>query len=308
MNKSNDPGTTPGASAVGRKLALDPNKSYATTMKRTEDTPLSLIKAAPGKATGEFDPELAKKIEAIEAEERKTKLICPACGSVSTQMRLSCQDCGTYFDGGAEKSASDVRNAALQNTGGLSQEEQEKLAVKSYLTRRMLAKGADLVVLSCLIACQYLLFFSVARAFAVFPGAAYLLLSFFFWGMPVVNVISVICYQALFEASQVQASPGKLLLGLYVTDQNNQIARSEAIVLKTFLNILPVVCFIGVYAHFYNQRLQYGMGLNAATSSVLAMVALACFMTYAAMHMMIGKDGKKRTVLDVMVGIRIMER
>lgn len=308
MNTNNAPGSTPGASAVGRKLALDPNKSYATTMKRTEDTPISLVKAAPGRPTGEFDPDLARKIAQIEAEERKTKLICPACGAVSTQMRLSCQDCGRYFDGGAEQSALDVRAAALQNTGGLSQEEQEKLALKSYLTRRVLAKCADIVVIASLLACQYLLFFSLAKAFVVIPGMAYLFLSFFFWGMPVVNVLTVIYYQAAFEASQVQASPGKFLLGLYVTDMNNQIVRSEAIIIKTVLNILPLLCFIGVYAYFYNQRLQYGMGLNAATSSVLALVGLSCFITYIAMQMIIGKEGKKRTVLDVMVGLRVLER
>ncbi|MBK7841431.1 MAG: hypothetical protein IPJ49_27860 [Candidatus Obscuribacter sp.] len=123
MNKNADNGAAFGAAAYAsnqnarpnavsgnlRRLTLDPERSYATVMKRTADTPIEAIKSAPGNpVTGEFDPLLAEKIAAIEAHERKTKLICPHCGSVSTDVRLSCYNCGNYFDGGAAQSARDV--------------------------------------------------------------------------------------------------------------------------------------------------------------------------------------------------------
>ncbi|NJL73131.1 MAG: RDD family protein [Candidatus Competibacteraceae bacterium] len=180
-------------------------------MKRTADTPIEAVKAAPGLSfNGEVDLDLASKIAALEAQEQKTKLICPACGAVSTELRLSCQDCGNYFDG--HSGAADVRLAALSSTGGLSREEQEKLAQKSYLTRRFFAKVIDSVILLSLVTCQYLIFFAVARSLTVIPSMAFLALNFFFWGMPCLTLLTLLGYHAIFEASQVQASPGKIVV------------------------------------------------------------------------------------------------
>ena len=290
-----------------RKLTLDPDKSYKTVMKRTADTPIEAVKAAPGLSfNGEVDLDLASKIAALEAIEQKTKLICPACGAVSTELRLSCQNCGNYFDG--HSGAADVRLAALSSTGGLSREEQEKLAQKSYLTRRFLAKVIDSVILLSLVACQYLIFFAVARSLTVIPSMAFLALNFFFWGMPCLTLMTLLGYHALFEASQVQASPGKLLMGLFVEDLNSQIVRSEAILFKSLVAYSPLVVALGVYAYFYHVRLQYGLSLDAPTSTVLALSALTCMVTYGLMHLIVGKEEKRRTVLDVMAGCRIKER
>jgi uncharacterized RDD family membrane protein YckC/ribosomal protein L37AE/L43A len=297
------------ASGNLRRLTLDPERSYATVMKRTADTPIEAIKSAPGNpVTGEFDPLLAEKIAAIEAHERKTKLICPHCGSVSTDVRLSCDNCGNYFDGGAAQSARDVRLAALNASGGLSREELEKLAQKNYLAKRLMAKTIDIAILSALIICEFLVYFAVARSVSGVPHLAYLTLNFFYWGMPIVTLVSILGYQAAFEASQVQATPGKLLLGLYVEDLNKQIVRSEAMVLKTFTGITPAMVLIAVYAYFYHVRLQYGAVLDAPSTAVLALTGLTCFATLAAMHILVGKEDKRRTVLDAISGCRVKER
>lgn len=279
-------------------------------MRRTSDTPIESIKAAPGaRPTGEFDPHLADKIAAIEAAEKKTKLICPACGAVSTDLRLSCENCGKYFDSSdAAQGALNVKLAAINGTGGLSLEEQEKLALKSYLTKRALAKGVDTAIVLSLIACQYLVFFAVAKAVSPYANLAYLILNFFYWGMPVLNIITILGYQSAFEASQVQATPGKLMLGLYVEDLNGQIMRSESLVFKSFLYNLPGALLLGAYAYFYHARLQFGMGLDAASSTVLALCGLTCFVTFVSMLLLIGKEEKRRIVLDVVAGCRVKER
>lgn len=318
MSKNTGPlGAGSGAFSLGqsaavpyKRMTLNPEKTYKTSMRRTADTPLESIKAAPGPlSTGEFDPYLAEKIAAIEAEEKKTRLICPACGAVSMEMRLSCQDCGQYFESSpGERGINNVRQAALHGTGGLSQEDLEKLAFKSYMTRRVLAKVVDSIIVSSIIACQYLLFFAFAKAVSPYAHMAYLTLNFFYWGMPVLNAISVLGYQSAFEASQVQATPGKLMFGLYVEDMNGQIVHSESMIVKTLLYNSPLVALMGVYIYFYNARLQYGIALDAASSTVLAVVALTCFLTFAAMHMIIGKEEKRRIVLDVIAGCRVQER
>lgn len=321
MNKSTGPaGAGSGAYAANnlgqsksgqaRRMTLDPDKSYKTMMRRTADTPIESIKAAPGtRPTGEFDPHLADKIAAIEAAEKKTKLICPACGAVSTDLRLSCENCGKYFDNSdAAQGLLNVKMAAINGTGGLSLDEQEKLALKSYLTKRMLAKSVDVAIVASILACQYLVFFAIAKAVSPYANLSYLILNFFYWGMPIINIITVLGYQSAFEASQVQATPGKLMLGLYVEDLNGQIMRSESLVFKSFLFNLPGALIMGAYAYFYHARLQYGMGLDAASSTVLALVALTCFVTFASMHMLIGKEEKRRIVLDVVAGCRVKER
>jgi len=322
MNKNADNSASFGAAAYAtnqtasrslagatRRLTLDPDRSYATVMKRTADTPIEAIKSAPGNpVTGEFDPLLAEKIAAIEALERKTKLICPYCGSVSTDVRLSCDSCGNYFDGGAAQSARDVRLAALNASGGLSREELEKLAQKNYLAKRLIAKTIDIAITSAMIICEFLVYFAVARSVSGFPHLAYLTLSFFYWGMPILALVTILGYQAVFEASQVQATPGKLLLGLYVEDLNKQIVRSEAVLLKTFTGLTPSMVLIAVYAYFYNTRLQYGAILDAPAAAVLALTGLTCFATLAAMHILVGKEDKRRTVLDAISGCRVKER
>lgn len=293
--------------STGRRLTLDPDKSYRTPMRRTADTPIELVRSAPTDPyANALDPDLAKKIAMIEAEERKTKMICPACGAVSTDMRLTCHNCGVYFDG--HTGSSDVRVAALASTGGLSLEEQEKLARRSYLSRRALAKLVDVSIVAAFIAFQYIVYFAVARSLIAFPSAAYLAFNFFFWGMPVLSVLTILSYNAWFESSQVQATPGKLMFGLYAEDLNGQLLRSPALVGKSLLAALPLFAAVAVYAFFYNVRLQYGLSLDANSASVLALTAFTCLVTSLTMHIFVGKEDSRRTVLDVIAGMRVCER
>ena len=105
----------------------------------------------------------------------------------------------------------------------------------------------------------------------------------------------------------MQASLGKLLLGLYVVDVDDKQARFEPIVFKTLLSLLPTAGFIAVYAYFFFSRLRYGLSLDAVSTSVLAVTGLACFVTFAALHIIVG--GKKRqTVPDLLTGMTVRER
>jgi hypothetical protein len=257
-----------------------------------------------------FDTDLAAKIDALEkaqALEAETK--CSSCGAVAKQKRLTCEACGNYFERGVQASVFDnwdkpptSRNSALTN------EEAALDALKSYLVKRILAKGIDTVILGSLLATEIVTAFSVARAFSAVPAMAALTLAAITYGLPILMVMSVLVYQAAFESSPVQATLGKLLLGLYVEGADDRHARFEPLFFKTLVTAMPALAFVGAYAYFFFTKLKYGILLDAASTSVLAISGVACFVTYLSLHIIVGGEKKRQTVADMLNGLVVKER
>ncbi|MBU6452440.1 MAG: RDD family protein [Cyanobacteria bacterium REEB67] len=260
------------------------------------------------KQTGSFDPDLAAKIEALEKRQAMQRT-CPSCGAVARQARLTCEMCGNYFERGVEETVWDrVENRQSGKNVGLSDEEAQVVALKSYMVKRIAAKIIDIVIVGSLITMEMLTFFSLARSFGGVPQLAAIMLGLFTYAMPILILITVLGYQAAFESSPVQASLGKLLLGLFVVDVEGKQARFEPVVFKTFLSSLPVLGFISVYAYFFFSRMRYGIHLDAVSTSVLVVSGLACFVTFLAMHIIIGPEKRRQTISDMLSGMTVRER
>jgi uncharacterized RDD family membrane protein YckC len=115
-------------------------------------------------------------------------------------------------------------------------------------------------------------------------------------------------YQAAFEASPVQATPGKLVMNLYVVDTEGKQMRSEPLIFKALLSYLPMFGFAGVYLYFFVTKFQYGMQLDAISTSVLAISGVAFFVTFLALHIILGPEKKRQTIPDLLTGIMVQER
>ena len=171
---------------------------------------LSPTMNTPSKGGSGFDPELAAKIEALEKQQALLRR-CPSCGTSATTQRLTCQSCGNYYDRGAEQTAWDLKQAGLSKVSSQTEEEEQLAALKNYLIKRVLAKSIDLVVVGSIVAMEFLSYFALVKALSGMPQFAPLVLTLLYWFMPILTIVSVLGYQAAFEASPVQATPGKLL-------------------------------------------------------------------------------------------------
>lgn len=268
--------------------------------------------------------ELLARIAAIEKSEQQSrvKTVCRTCGHSmnGAEKRLTCLACGKYLE--VSESAAEgaqwshaVRKS-LTDFAGLNEtaanvHDRERIALRKYVLKRVAAKVVDSVIVSSLVALEVVLSFGVARSLSVVPEAAALMVGLLSIGVPLLALVTVLGYQAVFEASPVQATPGKLWLGLYVTDGDGGSVRCEKVVFKTIVSLLPLAAFLLVYAHFYNARLKFGLGLDSASASVLAMTTLACIATYLSMHILTGAGGKSRKqtiVPDLLCGSVVQER
>jgi uncharacterized RDD family membrane protein YckC/ribosomal protein L37AE/L43A len=306
------------ANTIGRITEENPKRIKAPggtidlSRKTTKDIP-SMNAASVNGAT-----DLAARIAAIEKIEAESiaNLTCGACGAKAIERRLTCASCGQYFETGVEKNIWDpLAKIGALTSGGLGSRldssnvhDQEKQALRNYMFKRLLAKTIDVAIVTSALGLELVSFFGLAKAFLPIPGAAYLMLQFFHVGMPIIAVLTVLGYQAAFEASPVQASLGKFWLNLYVTNTDGENVRAEQVVCKTVLSLLPIMALVAVYGYFYNTHLRHGMHLDAPTASVLAMTSLGCIVTFAALHIMMGSAKKRQTVPDLVTGCVVRER
>lgn len=306
------------AKTIGRiseenpKRIKAPSGTIDLSRKTTKDIP-SMNASSVTSAT-----DLAARIAAIEKTELENlaNLTCGACGAKAIERRLTCGSCGQYFETGVEKGGWDpLAKISAIATGGFSSKldsssvhEQEKRALRAYMFKRLLAKTIDVTIVTSMLGLEFFSFFALAKVFLPIPGAAYLMLQFFYVGMPIIAVLTVLGYQAAFEASPVQATLGKFWLNLYVTNADGENVRAEQVVFKTVLSLLPILALVAVYSYFYNTSLKYGMHLDAPTASVLAMTALGCIATFAALHILLGSAKKRQTVPDLVTGCVVRER
>ncbi len=307
------------AKTIGRITEENPKRIKAPSgtidlsRKTTKDIP------SMNAPTVNSASDLAARIAAIEKTEaeKQTNLTCGTCGVKAVERRLTCASCGQYFETGVEKSVWDNPLAKIGaiTSGGLSSRldstnvhDQEKQALRVYMTKRLVAKLIDVVIVSSMLGLELVSFFALAKAFLPIPGAAYLMLQFFHIGMPILAVLTVLGYQAAFESSPVQATLGKFWLNLYVTNSDGENVRAEQVVFKTVLSLLPIMALLAVYSYFYSSKLRFGLHLDAATASVLAMTSLGCLATFAALHIMVGPAKKRQTVPDMVTGCVVQER
>ncbi len=262
---------------------------------------------ASSTSTGSYGSDLAAKIAALESSEKsKLKLVCASCGATSSEGRLTCATCGKYFSTGAEKTIWENPIGFLQNQS-TNVHDQEKIALRNYLFKRAAAKAVDLFIVGSMISLEFISYLAIAKSLLAIPSAAALMLNFFYVGVPAMAVLTILGYQAAFESSPVQATLGKFWLGLYVTNNDGENVGAEKVVFKTILSLSPIVAFLAVYSFFYETTLRLGAHLDAPTASVLAMTALACFVTFGAMHILIGTK-KRQTVPDLLTGCVVRER
>lgn len=251
-----------------------------------------------------FDPELAKKIEALEKQQALQRR-CPSCGVVATTQRLTCQSCGGYYERAGEPT---LLGDGPSKGAILTDEEAQLVALKSYLVKRIIAKLIDSSIMISIVAVEYMTYFAVVNAFRNMPQYAPALLNCFFWFMPVLTIASLLGFQAVFEASPVQATPGKLVMNLYVVDTGGKQMRSEPLVFKAFLSYLPFFGFGGVYMYFFVTKFQYGMQLDRMAACVLAISGVAFFVTFLSLHIIVGPEKKRQTIPDFLTGVMVQER
>jgi uncharacterized RDD family membrane protein YckC/ribosomal protein S27AE len=265
----------------------------------------------PGTGGSGFDPELAAKIEALEKKQalQPQQRRCPSCGTAALTTRLTCESCGNYYDRGNAQEEWDPKKLLLAKSGGgLSEEEEQLEALKSYLVRRTIAKVVDSLIVGSVVGMEYMTYFGLARALSSMPQFAPIMLNCFYWFMPILTIITLLGYQSAFEASPVQATPGKLLMNLYVVDIEGKQAQAEPLVFKAFLSYLPLLGFAGVYLYFFLSKFQYGRQLDAISTSVLAISGLAFFITFLALHIILGNEKKRQTIPDFLTGLTVRER
>ncbi len=300
------------AKTIGRITEENPKRAKGAggtidlSRKTTKDIP-SLVS---GGSTTSYASDLAAKIAAIEKNESQAKIICRSCGEPSAEGRLTCGSCGKYFSTDVETGKTIWENpvAFLQNqTASASVHDREKIALRNYLIKRAAAKAVDLFIVGSMIGLEFIGYLAIAKSLLAIPSAAALMLNFFYVGVPAMAVLTILGYQAAFESSPVQATLGKFWLGLYVSNSDGENVGAEKVVFKTLVSLSPIAAFIMVYSFFYETTLRLGAHLDAPTASVLAMTALACFVTFAAMHILIGTK-KRQTVPDLLTGCVVRER
>src|SRR5262245_42149919 len=100
----------------------------------------------------------------------------------------------------------------------------------------------------------------VERAFALFLDSLILLIPYaaVHAVVPVIGPVLVwFCYKAVFEASPAQATPGKRVLGIYVTDLEGNRITLKASSIRFFVFTVSAVClFVGHLLALFTSRKQ----------------------------------------------------
>src|ERR1700679_301827 len=165
---------------------------YRSSETRTQNAKPSLTMNSSSKGGSGFDPELAAKIAALEKQQASQRR-CPSCGTVTKTQRLTCENCGNYYDRGIEQTIWDAKQSAAGKPA-IETEEEQLVALKSYLVKRIIAKIIDTIIVGSFVAMEFMTYFALVRSFNGMPQFAGLMLAFLYWGMPVVALLTVIVY------------------------------------------------------------------------------------------------------------------
>ena len=269
--------------------------SLSETLSRGESRPrVTLDKLKPTVENQYMTrEELQARINAIEARERAAKPSCLKCGAKNDADRLACFACGAY--------RSDV-----SQTDSLSKIALDASPLSIYLWRRLAAKIIDTTIIAAILLCQYLGYLALHKVVdAISMPFLTCLYDFESFGL---MAASVLAYRAVFESSLSQATPGKLMLGLMVKDEDGQSVSFAKSLLKGAFEQLPAIIFgVSALAIFISKPVHL-QSLEPVSLAVLALVGLCCGIAYLSMQIPIGRENRWRTVLDTLAGCQVEVR
>jgi hypothetical protein len=89
---------------------------------------------------------------------------------------------------------------------------------------------------------------------------------------------------------------------------DGKVMHAEPLIYKAVLSHLPMFGFAGVYFYFFFTKIQAGQQMDAISTSVLAISGVAFFVTFLAMHIILGSERKRQTIPDLLTGTIVQER
>lgn len=182
-------------------------------------------------------------------------MYCTKCGAQMDESASFCPSCGqpVVSAGPAPRPASPVPApvpAAVDTTAIRTAYAGFWLRFVAWIIDSLIMSAAFLIVLVPLVP----VFFRHRPFEAPMPGPAAMVFMFWFW---VVNVVGVWLYYALFESSSWQGTPGKRVLGLFVTDMQGRrisFARATGRFFGRYLS--TAILFIGFFMIAFTEQKQ----------------------------------------------------
>lgn len=214
-----------------RRMKLDPNQSYGMQVKRPA-----------GEGTGEY--QVVASPSEVKADQSRPLLICEACGYTSEKPRLTCPDCGSYFNSDVTQTHWDLERvrSKTRTTQTIQIDCPAELTWQQMLARRLAAGGIDLAILGSFLGagayayCQY-----AARSVAENSSVEPVFSNISFFVLPVVLLLVTLFYNAFFECGASQATPGKICMGISVaTDKGEALGLGEAL-WRSVVKLVPVM-------------------------------------------------------------------
>lgn len=287
-----------------RRMRLDKNTSYGMKVQRPESDIQSGVYQVLSKP---------QDAQSQVKDEKKVQLICGECGSVTEEMRLTCPDCGNYFDSTVSDTSFELAKSKARKTQELATlSVREELSWQHIASRRITAKFIDLgIVFSsfAVIASSYLSYAN--RVIAETPTMEPLFTNVTFCVIPGLAMLALIVYSASFESSMGQATPGKIAMGLSVCDKNDKQLSFSRAIFRGAITYLPVIlALVAVwFTKLVNPALESlseecmfnAYQVFGTVSAIGVAVYGICFTTMPT-------DKDKRTLGDSITGTKVVER
>src|SRR5579883_1361754 len=259
-----------------RRIKLDPSQSYGTSLKRPtgEQSGTYQVFASPQKP---------------DAEKEEKALVCQACGTKSDKVRLSCANCGSYFNSQVQQTSFEKRKTKeMMKTSSSSLPAyavKEEATWRSLMLRRLLAKGIDLALIGTIYGIIAFSYFHYAnRVVAESPEYEPLFMDITYCVVPLLGIVFLVVYSAVFESSPLMATPGKFVSGLTVSkDGGKTLSHIEALG-RSFVAHLPLVLL--VVALWFTKMINPAISSMSnqsmiTTGQVLGVSGAFCLFAYA---------------------------
>lgn len=286
-----------------RRLTLDRNTSYGMKVRRppSDESGSYTVVSAPSAASPG------------KTQERVDGLLCQSCGEVSKHGRLTCVACGNYFtstvqDSDFERSRQKARRT--QELGRVIQE--EELTWQAMMLKRVVARVIDLAIVLSGFAVVMMSYLSYANGViaedasltALFDNVTYCV-------FPGVLLLVLIVYSASFEGSLAQATPGKIAVGLVVTDSDGKelsFSRAFGRALVTYMPVALTVMTIW-FTRLLNPALEsLSMDKLWYASQAVVLVGVFGALAYTVGLFSIAGDRQMRSIFDLLSSTRVKQR
>ena len=285
-----------------RRITLDSNASYGMKVRRP-----------PSDESGSYRVLSAPEKNEAQSGDKDSKPGCPHCGIECDFSRLTCSGCGNYLTSTVQESAFEKGRDRARKTGEMAAVKYDaELTLGQLLMKRSLARTIDLAILlspmAVLFMGYFFFFYKMGGQNSSLAGL-FQNMNLCFW--PAITVLALIIYNATFESSLAQASPGKIAMGLSVVDKDGKELTFSRAFMRAMIMYLPLTLMVMTvwFTRLLNPALEsLSVESFMQVSQAVLLVGVFAGLTYLVNVGACFGDRHMRTLFDLLAGTRVVKR